>query len=187
MPPAKPLASLHQLVNTHRRQGEVMLALVDAARRLSGGRGGDEALAVVRDAADFLGRAVPRHFADEEASLFPRLRARRPDLGNEIDRIVAEHALHLELGDRIAGFAAQWGAPPRPAEAIELLELAERLAALHEEHVAAEQVVFAAAVQAVTPDDDDAITREMDARRGRGGGGGGGGGGSGGGRGADHG
>src|SRR5690242_11610732 len=95
-------ASLNQLVTTHHRQGEVMLALRDAARRLAGGRGGEEEVAVVRDAVDFLERAVPRHFADEEASLFPRLRRRRPDLGNEIDRIVAEHAVHLELGLQIA-------------------------------------------------------------------------------------
>src|SRR5690349_12979580 len=143
-------ASLSQLVTTHHRQGEVMIALCDAARRLAGGRGGDDALAVVRDAVDFLGRAVPRHFADEEASLFPRLRKHRPDLGNEIDRIVAQHAVHLELGEQIAAMIAGWTEAPRPADAHGLVEVVERLAKLHEEHVAAEQVVFAAAVQAVT-------------------------------------
>ena len=174
MPPER--ASLVQLVTTHHRQGEVVIGLRDAARRLTGGRGGDDALAVVRDAVAYLGRAVPRHFADEEKSLFPRLVALRPDLREEIDRIVAEHPVHLALHERIAAVVAGWDGEPRPADAMPLLELAEELERLHGAHVAAEQVVFAAAAEVVGDEDDRAIASEMESRRGGGGGGGGGGG-----------
>jgi iron-sulfur cluster repair protein YtfE (RIC family) len=170
------LASLSQLVTTHHRQGEVIVDLIEAARRLAGGRGGDDALGTVHEAVGFFTRAVPRHFADEEVSLFPRLRARRPDLAGELDRIVAEHPVHLALAQRIADLAAGWQAPPRPADARALLELAEELGALHGAHVAAEQVVFAAAAEVVPADEDAAIAAEMQGRRGGGGGGGGGGG-----------
>src|ERR1051325_10481121 len=64
------LASLAQLERSHRRHDDVMAELLDAARRFAAGRPDDDDLARVKDAIAFFGRAVTRHFVDEEGSVF---------------------------------------------------------------------------------------------------------------------
>jgi hemerythrin-like domain-containing protein len=161
------MSSLGQLKNTHDRQGEVLGGLREAARRLAGGRGGPEEMTTIENALHFLGRAVPRHFADEEQSLFPRLRNHRPDLGKEIDRIVAEHAVHLALHDQLAAAVAGWREAPRPADARPLIDVVEALCSAHEAHVEAEKALFAEAAVAIGPSEDAAIEHEMAERRGK--------------------
>jgi hemerythrin-like domain-containing protein len=161
------MSALDQLARTHDRQAEVLGGLREAARRLAGGRGGVEEMTTIENALHFLGRAVPRHFADEERSLFPRLRAHRPELAAEIDRIVAEHAVHLALHDQLAAAVAGWREAPRPADARPLIDVVEALCAAHESHVDAETALFAAAATTIGPSEDAAIEHEMNERRGR--------------------
>ena len=71
--------SLAQLDRSHRRHDEVMTGLLAAARRLAAGRPEPTDLATVQDAVRYFERAVPRHFLDEEGSVFPRLSTRRPE------------------------------------------------------------------------------------------------------------
>jgi iron-sulfur cluster repair protein YtfE (RIC family) len=93
-------SALEQLDRTHRRLEKRLEALVDAAAAMAhdgGGEGGHDA---VREVCEFLRRAYPRHVADEEQSLFPRLRAHpdvTPALTELMGRIEREHQEHDAL------------------------------------------------------------------------------------------
>jgi hypothetical protein len=107
---------LDQLDASHDRQVRALASLVAGARELEVNAhevravewGTDE----VGAALAFWQRAVERHFADEELSLFPRLAARRPDLAAEIERVVAEHATHRALAPRRGRRLRPLGADP---------------------------------------------------------------------------
>src|SRR5579862_6600801 len=87
---------------SHRRHDEHVRALVSATRRVAQGGFTADDQAALEGAIDFFLRAAPRHFADEEETLFPRLRAARPELTPALDRIATEHreheAMHMRLG-----------------------------------------------------------------------------------------
>jgi hypothetical protein len=133
-----------QLEASHRRQEEVLRELHDAVTR-GDAEGIDEAL-------HFLGRAVPRHFADEEESLFTRVPP-----SDDLARLIAEHREHEALVDELRH-------SPDPAPVVAALE------ALHARHVALEDRVFPALRAGLTAADLDAMAAEMESRRGRGGG-----------------
>jgi hemerythrin-like domain-containing protein len=180
------LASLAQLDRAHRRHDEVVSGLVAACRRLAAGRPEPTDIATVTDAIDFLGRAVPRHFLDEEGSVFPRLSTRRPELAETLAQLSAEHPVQIAMHNAITT-AAEQIVDGRPGEGKAVLELAERLADLHRAHVVREDEILAVAKDAFSAEDDAEIVAEMETRRdrdgegrGRGKGDGGGGGGGGG-------
>jgi hemerythrin-like domain-containing protein len=145
--------ALAQLDRSHRRHDDEMHRLIEAATA------GD--LDAIADAIAFLERSSPRHFGDEEESLFPRLRAHDPTLGPALDRIVAEHRDHEK---RHARLRVRCDAGDAPA----VLTEAEALEATYRRHVAEEdEVIFPRARALLTPEDHTAILAEMDARRGR--------------------
>lgn len=188
-------ACLTALERSHSRHHEVVTALVAAARRLAGGagaggdEGGDEAgdeldaLDDVSAAVDYLHRSVPRHFLDEEDSLFPRLGKRLPERAAQLAQLASEHPAHVALHHRIAAAAAELAEQTVPAAAARLLEAALELARVYEDHARREDALFADAASALTGEDLRGIDDEMEARRGRSGRSGGGGGGGGGGQG----
>jgi hemerythrin-like domain-containing protein len=161
------LASLAQLDRSHRRHDDVMGQLLDAARRLAAGRPHDTDVDVVRDAVAYFARAVTRHFLDEEGSVFPRLSTRRPDLAGALAALSAEHPAQIALQNAVAECAKQLDGESRFGVGKQLLEVAERLADLHRNHVAKEDEIFAASGDALTPQDDADIVAEMETRRGR--------------------
>ena len=161
-------AALDQLERSHRRHDEEMARLCESAERLAEGAPLPDDLEVIADALAFLERSSPRHFADEEQSLFPRLKERDPSLAPELDRIAAEHRDHEA---RHAALRALFEA----GDAQGLSEAADGLEVVYRRHVSDEDNLFARARTLLTPEDDFAIVAEMDGRRGRGGGGGGGG------------
>jgi hemerythrin-like domain-containing protein len=144
--------ALAQLDRSHRRHDEEMRALIEAAKA------GE--LDAIADAVAFLERSSPRHFADEEESLFPRLRARDPSLGDALDRIAAEHRDHEKRHARLRVRCDAGDAPAVLAEA-------EALDALYRRHVAEEDELFGRARALLEPSDHVAILAEMDGRRGR--------------------
>src|SRR5262245_25802804 len=186
MVPPMDLACLAQLDRSHRRHDDVMGKLLDAARRLAAGRPHDTDVDVVREAVAYFERAVTRHFLDEEGSVFPRLSTRRPELAEALAALSAEHPAQIALQNAVAEAAKQLDGETRPGTGKALLELAERLADQHRQHVAKEDEIFRSAHEALTAQDDVDIVAEMETRRDRdsedngrirGGGGGGGGGG----------
>jgi len=184
---------LNALERSHLRHAEVVHGLVAAARRLVGPTAGEkepteaeenEALGVVEDALAYFHRSVPRHFLDEEQSLFPRLALRVPAHAAALAALIAEHPFHLALHRRIEDAMKVIEQRYSPHALDELLDAALELERAYADHARREDVLFEEAARALTEEDLRGIDDEMEKRRGRGGGGGGGGrGGGGGGRG----
>jgi hemerythrin-like domain-containing protein len=135
---------------SHRRHDEVMRELRDAIEQ------GDAD--AIDGALGFLGRSTPRHFADEEESLFPRVVARAPAMADGLDALAAQHREHEALHARLAGAA---GDPARMLRALDALE------DLHQRHVETEDMLFPALRLVLEPEDLAAIEDEMQGRRGR--------------------
>ena len=160
---------LDQLDASHDRQVRALASLVAGARELEVNAhevravewGTDE----VGAALAFWQRAVERHFADEELSLFPRLAARRPDLAAEIERVVAEHATHRALARAVADDFAHWEQTRAVGDAAALRAAIAELDAAHQAHVRAEEPLITAARAALTGPDLAEAAAEMDARR----------------------
>src|SRR6185295_18763756 len=128
------LASLAQLERSHRRHDEVMAELLEAARRLAAGRPDEGDVPRVHAAVEYFERSVPRHFLDEEGSVFPRLSTRRPELAAELAALSAEHPPQIELQGHIAAAARELDGEARPAAGKTLLDAATRLAEAHRSH-----------------------------------------------------
>jgi hemerythrin-like domain-containing protein len=148
-----------------------MASLLAAARRLAAGRPEPGDKGAVHDAVAYFGRAVTRHFLDEEGSVFPRLSTRRPELAAQLAALSAEHPTQIALQNAVAEAAKQLDGESRPTAGKQLLEIAERLAEQHRAHVSREDELFQSAHQALTPEDDREIVAEMETRRDRDGGG----------------
>lgn len=146
--------ALGKLTASHRRQDEEMHALLEAARR--------DDLDAIGDVLDFLERAVPRHFADEEESLFPRLVAKAPEHAAAVARLVAEHRDH-ERGHARLRVRFEAG------DAAAVLAEAEALEALYRRHVADEDALFPRLPELLGTEALAEVAAEMQGRRGRGG------------------
>jgi hemerythrin-like domain-containing protein len=144
--------ALAQLDRSHRRHDDEMRRLLEAASA------GD--LDAVADSVAFLERTSPRHFGDEEESLFPRLRARDAALGPTLDRIAAEHRDHEARHARLRA-AVEAGRTSAVIAEVEGLD------EVYRRHVAEEDQLFARAAALLDAADHEAILTEMDARRGR--------------------
>ena len=160
------------LSDCHRRVEHflaVLVAVADRATRQALGEGEREALA---GALRYFREAAPKHTADEEASLFPRLRdskdpavvealATLDALERDHDEAEGHHAAVDELGRR-------WLTDGHLAEA-DVEQMRQHLARLHDiygRHIAVEDdEVFPAAARALDREQLAAIGREMAARR----------------------
>jgi hypothetical protein len=129
--------------------------------------------AIEADAARRIGAHLtvdlPRHHADEDEDLFPRLR-RRAEPEDEVDRAIkrltADHTLSDAAGARIAaalGRALAGGPPPTEAERDAMRGFAEA----ERRHLVFENAVILPLARArLTDDDRAAMLAAMAARRG---------------------
>lgn len=146
-----------QLERNHRRLEERLAELGRAAADASGPNR-KEALAAMEDVLAFFDRSVRRHEADEEASLFPRLKE-HAELAQTISELAREHQQQAAL------YAALDEGYQDPATAV---ELAARLDAAYRAHILTEErVLFPAARKLLDPETLSTIASEMQARRGR--------------------
>ncbi|MEO8597317.1 MAG: hemerythrin domain-containing protein [Candidatus Solibacter sp.] len=116
--------------------------------------------------------AAPKHTADEEESVFPRLRALgKPELAAllaQVDSLEEEHVCanrsHAEI-DRLGRLWLETGALTA-AQVAELLAELRQLQDLYRHHIAMEDTeIFPAAKAALPAEDRSAIGIEMAARR----------------------
>ncbi len=148
---------------------------VGMARRLAAARGEDAQ--AVRDAAGRVRRyftdALPLHAQDEEESVLPRLRGREAGLDRELEAMAGEHRQHEEP---LARLVEACGALERdPAQLANvgaaLGAAAAELEAAFARHLDREEsIIFPAVRRTLSPADDEALVREIRARRGGGGG-----------------
>jgi hemerythrin-like domain-containing protein len=159
------------LSDCHRRI-EHFLAVLAAIADRAGGRELDAAERRQLEAAlTYFKTAAPRHTADEEESLFPRLEASGDANAaaalEMIQRLEQDHAEADSLHDAVDRLSRAWLAGSLgPADVRELHGLLERLRCLYEAHISVEDwQLFPAAAQILSAEQLRAIGDEMARRR----------------------
>ena len=167
---AQPLGLLS---DCHRRIESFLTDMRRVATELGGGILSEADRERLSGAVRYFTVAAPRHTADEEESLFPRLRAATdPQARQAIDalsRLEADHDRADSCHAEANALADRWLAEGLldSADAGRLIELLETLAAIYAAHIAVEDSqVFPAAAEALDAGQLEAIGREMAARRG---------------------
>jgi hemerythrin-like domain-containing protein len=161
------------LTDCHRRIERFLGVLVRVAAEARGGALTDEQRTALDTALRYFRDAAPKHTADEEATLFPRLRScGRPEAHaalKQVESLEADHQRADRSHAAVDRLGREWleRGTLAPADAARLsAELAE-LSALYREHIALEEgSVFPAAAQLLPESDRVAMGREMAARRG---------------------
>jgi iron-sulfur cluster repair protein YtfE (RIC family) len=108
-------------------------------------------------------QALPRHVADEELSVAPRLRQFAPETGDALAAMEREHRAHEELLARLIPAWESLRADPGPRRFT--LADATRLQAALEEHLAAEERLVVPALVRLPGAESDAIVEELRQRR----------------------
>ncbi len=161
------------LSECHRRIERFLADMIRIASSRQGRALEEPDRAALAAAMTYFSTAAPRHTADEEESLFPRLRAAAGERAEraleQIRRLEADHqradAFHAEA----SALASRWLSEGTldAAAARRLNELLQALSAIYREHIAVEDAeVFPAAGAALSAAQLEAVGREMAARRG---------------------
>lgn len=174
---AKPQSSFRDpiglLTDCHRRVERFLSVLVQVIAQARGGPLSDEQRTALDTALRYFREAAPKHTADEEASLFPRLKtAGGPELCAVLDRVAALEQDHAEAGqqhaevDRLGQAWLADGVLP-PDGAARFSSLVAALTDMYRAHIAVEeQEVFPAAAGVLNRIQLEAVGAEMAARRG---------------------
>jgi len=160
------------LSDCHRRIEHFLATLVAISRDVRGGPLTDRQRTDLQAAVTYFAVAAPRHTADEEHSLFPRLRESNDEGATRaldlVDRLEQEHQAADEHHRAVDGLVNRWLAEGSLAEtdANDLSRHLGILRRLYESHIALEDgVVFPVATRLLSDEQLRAIGREMAARR----------------------
>ena len=160
------------LGDCHRRIEMFLNVLVRIAEQARGGTLNEEQRGALETAIRYFREAAPKHTADEEESLFPRLRriesADVRTLMARIESLEEEHVCADRSHGEVDSLGRLWlkdGALPAD-QAARLLTLLLQLRELYRHHIATEDnEVFPAAAAALSASDRQAIGSEMAYRR----------------------
>lgn len=160
------------LSDCHRRIEHFLTVLATVADDAAGGDLTPSYRSALDGALRYFAVAAPKHTADEEVSLFPRLRtsndpALAPALA-ALDVLEQDHDEAEAHHARVDDLVRRWIADGRlaTADVAELRERLARLQALYRRHIAIEdQQVFPAAARVLEPKQLETIGSEMAARR----------------------
>ncbi len=161
------------LSDCHRRIERFLVVLVTIATEQQGGPLGDEQKSALEAALNYFRNAAPKHTADEEESLFPRLRRiESPEMQSTLNRIDAlehDHQLADKGHQEVERLGREWLSRGRLSveDAGQMATLLTELSALYEAHIALEdREIFPCANRALSPEDRTAVGAEMAGRRG---------------------
>lgn len=161
------------LSDCHRRIERFLEVLRRVTSERHGGELQDAERQALRRALEYFRDAAPRHTEDEEASLFPRLRAiddpRVTALMREVERLEADHRQADAQHDRVHELVDGWirRGQLSKAHAQELSELLEELREMYDAHIAQEdEHVFPLAAQLLSQSQLAQMGEEMAERRG---------------------
>jgi hemerythrin-like domain-containing protein len=158
------------LSDCHRRIEHFLNILCVVAERAQGAAMNEEESAAVEAALQYFRVGGQRHNADEEDSVFPRLRASaQPEDLSEIESLESDHKEAGTLHETVERLYRDWNAAKSlsGADHAALLSATERLRRLYTEHIRMEeQVVFPRASRLLSRAAIDAIGEEFRARRG---------------------
>lgn len=166
-------APLGLLSDCHRRIERFLSVIATIARVRAGGVLPEPDRQALEGALRYFDTAAPRHSADEEESLFPRLRDRGDaDSRSALDalaRLEADHRVAERHHQAVHALGTRWlsdGTLPAD-DAAALGEHMAALERLYSQHIAVEdRELFPAAGRLLSADELRAIGREMAARRG---------------------
>jgi hemerythrin-like domain-containing protein len=160
------------LSDCHRRIEQFLRVLSTVAEDAAGGPLSASHRAALEGAVRYFTVAAPKHTADEEESVFPRLRqSDDPDLVQalaSLDKLEHDHDEAEVHHAAVDGLVRQWLETDRlsPADIERLRERLGRLQTLYQRHIEVEdQEVFPAAARALDRTQIEQIGSEMAARR----------------------
>ena len=160
------------LTDCHRRIERFLETLRAVAEAAQGSRLSEEQTLALRGALHYFRDSAPKHTADEEESLFPRMREIGGDevsaILTELERLEADHfradRLHREVNDLGEAWLRNRTLPRQSAD--RFLSLVETLIRIYAAHIALEDSqVFPLANRVLNEAAQQAIGREMAARR----------------------
>lgn len=157
------------LTDCHRRIEQFLNILATVAERAAGRALTGEEAAAVGAALHYFRTGGVRHTADEEQSLFPRLRAESGGEGlDKLDALEADHETAADLHESVEQMYSEWmknGAPSAERER-ELRAATDRLKGLYHAHIVVEEsVVFPQAAKVLDHATIASIGQELRARR----------------------
>jgi hemerythrin-like domain-containing protein len=158
------------LKDCHRRIEQFLQILCVVVDRAPGRSMSEEEASAVQAALQYFRVGGQRHTADEEKSLFPRMRAeqRSADAVKEIDVLEGQHREAADLHLAIDKLYSRWAeGKPLSAEDEEWLRTAiQRLKLLYDGHIKVEEsLVFPRAAETLDKEAIAAIGEEFRARR----------------------
>ena len=159
---------------SHRKIEASVAVLIRASELASAAAPAGEQREAFEKALAFFRHSVPRHTADEEESIFPRLRQEKasdllPVLAR-IESLEEEHVCAEQIQAEIEGLCDAWlqGRELTGDETARLTRLLKSLRDTYRHHIAVEEEeVFPAAASRFSAATLDSIAREMALRRGR--------------------
>ncbi len=159
------------LSDCHRRV-EMFLGVLKAAAALDGRQLNEDERRSLENALRYFREAAPKHTADEEESLFPRMRQTRSAEAQtalaELERLEADHRWADPLHAQVEALGQKWLVAGKldPKDADAFHEAVAQLAAMYARHIDVEEkVVFPAASRCLPKDEQHRIGLEMTARR----------------------
>ena len=157
------------LTDCHRRIERFLSVLVRVASATRGRPLTTEHRSAFDTALRYFRDAAPKHTADEESTLFPRLRSCAPQALAQIEALESDHLradlAHAEV-DRLGRQWLDTGTLPAD-DAARLTSLLAELSELYREHIAVEESSVFPTAAAVLPQADRLeMGKEMAARRG---------------------
>jgi len=159
---------IHMLKDCHRRIENFLGILCGVVERARGRNLTGEERDAVQAALHYFRVGGQRHTADEEESLFPRLRASAASSLQELGRLEGDHRLANVLHESVERLYSTWIASDglAPEETLQLLSATGRLKQLYAEHIQVEEtIVFTEAVHLLDSRTIAAIGSEFRARR----------------------
>jgi hemerythrin-like domain-containing protein len=160
------------LLNDCHRRIEMFLHSLHAAGEAMSGPVTDDVRQALETALRYFAQAAPKHTADEERSLFPRMRGlNSPEVlaaFSELDKLEQDHrsaeALHAEV-DRLANRYLTVGTLSR-AEVNQFQNAVAELESMYARHIQVEdEKIFPLAARLLPDDQKSAIAQEMADRR----------------------
>ena len=166
-----PFSSPMALLSDCHRRIEMFLGSLQRVAEIVDHPLSQDARSGLQSALRYFREAAPKHTADEERSLFPRLRQIHLPAENALlalDALEHEHeqadTLHAEVNS--LGIQCLEHGPLSISETSRFRQAISELANIYQEHIRVEdEVVFPAADQMLSSDEKAAIAREMAARR----------------------
>jgi hemerythrin-like domain-containing protein len=161
------------LTDCHRRIEMFLQALIAVADPSRGSVLTDEQRDALEKALTYFHEAAPKHTADEEQSLFPRMRRLdSPEVKAalaQVDELEREHRVADELHAQVDRLGRQWLAAGSllPAELASMRTALGELKKIYDRHIAIEdEQVFPLAKKMLDADEQKAVGEEMASRRG---------------------